>query len=462
MERVDLKIFLGQAATVNYSQNLPENLVISGLSIDSRTIRAGDLYVAIRGDRFDGHQFVPGALKNEALAVVIDTGGDVQLRGKKIPKIVVSDCVDFLMEFAGWYREQYAIPVIGITGSAGKTTTKEMLAAVLATTFNIRNTQGNRNNFIGVSLTLLNIDSLTEVAVVEMGTNHPGEIAKLTSIVQPTHAAITNIGSGHIGNFGSREAIFQEKTALPEGLKKNCIFYRNIDDPALRNYSREGIQIKDYGLEAGAEFRGKSLGISELGQVRFRLNQGPEIQLKIPGKHHLSNALLAAAIGLDLGISPERIKTALESVEPATQRMEYFSEDGILFINDAYNSNPESLKAAIDFLSELPLHNGNRRFLVIGDMLELGGLSETLHREIGKYLLDKPIHFVFGFGKKSRIICELLAKEAGGKIDAEWFAEYQQVATAVHSKINAGDIILLKGSRAMSIEKVLNYLTVRN
>ncbi|NOQ96740.1 MAG: hypothetical protein GQ561_01115, partial [Calditrichae bacterium] len=211
MEQINIKIFLRQSAVIQKYSKLPDDYYMPGISIDTRTLRKGETYIALHGDRFDGHEFIPDAIRKGASAVVFDQAHCGDLLPGEVVAFQVRDTLQFLMEFAGWYRSNFEITVFALTGSTGKTTTKEMLAAILSMENETLKTQKNQNNFIGVSLTLLAFQKTTEVAVIELGTNHPGEISALTQIVQPTHAAITNIGSGHIGFFGSKEAIFQEK-----------------------------------------------------------------------------------------------------------------------------------------------------------------------------------------------------------------------------------------------------------
>jgi UDP-N-acetylmuramoyl-tripeptide--D-alanyl-D-alanine ligase len=451
-----------KTTSILWTENVPAKLKIGGVSIDSRTIQPGEMFIAIRGERFDGHQFIFDALKKGAAVVVVDSKADKFLQDNNYPKIVVDNCLDFLMHLAKWHRSKFSVPIIGITGSTGKTTAKEMIASILSRRFETLKTEGNKNNFIGVSQTLLRMNSSTKVAVVEMGTNHPGEIAKLSDIVRPNYAAITNIGYGHIGNFGSIQAIYKEKISLAEDLQEGGIFYKNIEDPLLKDYHNDKIQIKEFGLNESGNCAAKFLGINRSGNVCFKIQNDTKIQLQIPGKHNLLSAVLGAAIGYDFGISSTEIKSGLETVKPISQRMEYFSQDNILFINDTYNSNPDSLRAAIDFLSELPIQNESKRFLVIGDMLELGELSEKLHQQIGEYLLDKSIDIVFGFGEKTRSVCEMLAENRPKEIHSEWFETYQQIAAAIDVKVKPGDVILLKGSRGMALENVLKYLKKRN
>ncbi len=458
MKKVALNKFCETCRTVQRLENLAADFEIRGISIDSRTIHPGDVYVAIVGDRFDGHDFAAEAVRKGASAIVAADGKKLKGLKKNQGIIRVSDTTLFLMEFGGWYRAQFSIPVIAITGSAGKTTTKELLAGILSRVYRVVKTLHNMNNFIGVPLTLLQISDVTDVAVVELGTNHPGEIGTLTDIILPTHAVITNIGSGHIGFFGSKEAIYIEKTALFERMKNGTRIYINAEDSFLKTYQNEDLSIKMCGLRTELDYQGDFLQMDERGCVRFRINHGPEIQLQIPGRHQLMNALLAGSIALDIGISPSRVKEGLESVTPQDKRMMTEKKNGVLIINDAYNSNPESLRAAIDYLCELPKASGGRRYAMLGDMLELGDRSEQEHREIGHYLAEKPVDGVICLGRFSRFICEVFREDKGDEIPAFFFEQHEQAGKKLSSLLQEGDILLLKGSRGMAIEKIIPYL----
>jgi len=461
MEKFEFDKFLHEAGVNGRMENLNGGLSVSGVSIDSRTIRPGEIFIALRGENFDGYRFIASAYEKGAVATVVQEGHELSENETGIPVLFVRESTDFLMQLAAWYRRQFSIPVIGLTGSAGKTTAKELLASVLRTKYRVVKTEGNKNNFVGVPLSLFHIMHNTEAGVFELGTNHPGEIARLTEIVSPTHGVVTNIGSGHIGYFGSKEAIYREKRSLLDGVSKDGRIYINEDDPLLRRYRREGVTIKKIGLSEGVDYHGLFSGMDGSGSVRFRVNDGPEILLPIPGKHHLMNGLLAAAIGLDLGISPDQVKEGLESVPPVHQRMEMLHSKNILFINDAYNSNPESLIAAIDFLRSLPAQSKGRRFLVLGDMLELGDLGEQEHHKIGEYLKQNPVDFVFSMGQLCRIIDETLRTGNGNPAQTEWFVDYKSLADALAAAIRDGDVVLVKGSRGMAMENVFTYLGIR-
>ena len=462
MERTEIKQFIQKSQTVKQSVYLQDTAAFQGISIDTRTLHKGDVYVAIQGERFDGHDFIPEAIKKGAAGIVFSDTSVAQNLSYDIFGLRVSDTLDFLMEFAGWYRSQFNLPVFALTGSTGKTTTKEMLAGILNRKFQTLKTQKNLNNFIGVSLTLLELAKSTEMAVIELGTNHPGEIATLTQIVRPTHAAITNIGSGHIGFFGTREAIYQEKSALFENLSEGGNIYLNMEDPFLSHYTNDILRIHTYGLSSSYNFWACYLGMDKRGHIRFTINDGPEITLHIPGKHQLMNGLLAGTVALGLGISNEEVKAGLESVEAPDKRMEIFDLKGTMVINDAYNSNPESLKAAIDFTVDLPIQSGCRKVMVLGDMLELGDQSETAHRKIGEYLQDKPVDVVFCYGPFASIIVDVLDSLEASSIMKESFDSHKQLAEALKDVLHKGDILLLKGSRGMALEKILEYLDGSN
>jgi len=458
MEHIHIKNFLQQSGTVQKHSVLPDDYCMPAISIDTRTLRKGETYIALRGDRFNGHDFIPDAITKGASAIVYDQAYYGETLSEEVAGFQVRDTLKFLMEYAGWYRSNFKVAVFALTGSTGKTTTKEMLAAVLRIKNQILKTQKNQNNFIGVSLTLLEFKKTTEIAIIELGTNHPGEISALTQIVQPTHAAITNIGSGHIGFFGSKEAIYREKIALFDGLSKDKTIYLNLEDPYLSSYTNNTLKIQTYGLRSSCNYRATYSGMDERGHIRFHINAGPEIKLSIPGKHQLMNAVLAASVALNLGASISDVKRGLESVKAQDKRMELTDRDGVIIVNDAYNSNPESLKAAIDFVDEIPIKSGNKKILVLGDMLELGDQSEAEHRKIGEYLGNRNINVVFCYGSFSNLILEGLNNTASGSIVKELFNTHESLARALKDLIQEGDLILLKGSRGMQMEKVLKYL----
>jgi UDP-N-acetylmuramoyl-tripeptide--D-alanyl-D-alanine ligase len=461
MEKMKFKNFLLHSKTIRGTFDLPQDFSVQGISTDSRTLQRGEVFIALLGDYFDGHNFLEMAIRKGAAALVISKDQHLTGLPGKIPVIHTIDTLHFLMEYAGWYRSQFELPVIGLTGSTGKTTCKEMLAAVLNRKYQVVKTQKNLNNFIGVSLTLLQLQKNMEIAIVEMGTNHPGEISTLTEMVRPTQAAITNIGSGHIGFFGSREAIFDEKKALFDGMLPGSKIYLNMEDVLLRNYWRKDLTIHTYGLRGDYTYQATLVTVDQRGHVYFQINHGPEIRLAIPGRHQLLNALLAGSIGLDWEISPVEVKEALESVTSIDKRMEVIERHGITIINDAYNSNPESLRVAIDHLLDLSSPKNSRKFLVIGDMLELGEHSEEEHRRIGQYLQDKKIDYVFCLGPHSYQVVEILSQMKNSSIRSQFFTSHKELAGVLNTLLRRQDIMLLKGSRGMAMEKILDLLEIK-
>ncbi len=427
------------------------------LSIDTRTLRAGDLFVALRGENHDGHRFTQMALeKGAAAAVVSQTWAEVSGLPDAAPLIVVADPLDFLQQLAAWHRRQFDLPVIGVTGSNGKTTTREMIATVLAKKFRVFRSSGNKNNHIGLPLMLLQITEKHEVAVIEMGTNHPGEIAHLARLTGPTAGVITNIGKGHLGFFGSLEAIYREKTALFDAVPPDGTLFVNAADPYLRNYPVGDRRAVTVGPDPSCDVWGRAEAADELGRFRFRLNGETPVQLAIPGAHNVLNALLAAAVGRAFGVPDSAIRAALEKFSPAEQRMAFFQRNGILFINDAYNANPDSMRAAVAYLAGL--ERPGKHILVLGDMLELGEYAAREHRELGEFVAQHALTGVITYGELGRLIKEGVDKAAQGKIPTHWYGSHREIAAHLQDILAPGDVILLKGSRGMTLEKILDYL----
>lgn len=456
-----IQSFLQQyQGAVSFDGNL-EAVDYQKLSIDSRTIQTGELFLALRGENHDGHDFVPRALEKQPSAIVVEKKWFDQnkaLRGKDgPPAIVVKDSLDFLQQLGAWHRRQFAIQVVGLTGSNGKTTTREMIAAALSSRFKVFRSRGNKNNHIGLPLMLLQINDETEIAVIEMGTNHPGEIALLTELAQPTTGVITNVGKGHLGFFGSVEEIYREKTALFDYLDESSLIFINMEDRLLRDYPHAERMAVEVGYSKKYEVWGRIEFIDRLGRVKFNLNGAVSIALKVPGTHQVGNALLAAAVGMKFGIGEEEIQKALENFSSTEKRMEIFEKDEIVFINDAYNANPDSMRAAVTYLSTL--RNGaGKRILVLGDMLELGEYAKIEHHRLGEFIAAKPIDYVFLYGPESSIIQEIIESNDGGKKRAFWYRTHKEIAAHLKEVLAPRDFVLIKGSRGMAMEKVFDNL----
>jgi len=450
-----LKPFLKKYSGLRELRGLTAEIDYTTLSIDSRTIRTNELFVALRGENHDGHLYATTAIEKGASAIVVEKQWVTK---NSIPKngtvIVVEDTLDFLQQLGAWHRRKFDIPVIGLTGSNGKTTTREMIAAVLEKKYAAFRSAGNKNNHIGLPLMLLKLDEAVQIAVLEMGSNHAGEITLLVEIAAPTAGAITNIGKGHIGYFGGLREIYREKTALFDAIDAREPIFVNAEDQYLRDYPRQNRLAVTVGFSDDCDVWGTIESVDELGRIKFLLNGWLPVQLSVPGRHNVLNALLAAAVGIHYGVSETDVQAALENFRPASQRMSFFERNGVLFINDAYNANPDSMRAAVDYLSNLP--RAGKRILVLGDMLELGKFAEPEHRELGEYIANNNIDAVFLFGELTKFTRQGIAKAK--KIPAFWHDSHKEIAENLQSLLSAGDAVLFKGSRGMTMEKVLKFL----
>ncbi len=423
-----------------------EQIRFFGAAADSRTVQPGQLFVALTGAR-DGHDFAPMAMEKGALAVL----GQHLIEG--IPVLVCEDPLKALGQIAKGWRERIPAKVVGITGSVGKTTTKEMTAAVLGAAFTVQKTAANFNNHIGLPMTVLSIPEDCETAVTEMGMNHFGELSYLTRIAQPDIAVITNIGTMHIEFLGSREGICKAKLEILEGLRPGGTVIFNGDEPLLRNAKIEQKPIF-FGIETACDLRATE--IENLpGTVRFRVTGlGADFRVTLPveGKHHVYDALAAIAVGLTLGIRPETIAEALAGFSNTGDRQRTFTQNGFTFIADCYNAGPESMAAALDVLKNR--QTTGKRIAVLGDMLELGAASDAEHRKIGVLAAEKA-DLVFAYGDHSRRIIEG-ALEAGLNADsARHYSEHAAMARDLKQLARPGDVLLFKGSHGMHMEKVL-------
>jgi UDP-N-acetylmuramoyl-tripeptide--D-alanyl-D-alanine ligase len=431
---------------------------IRGISIDTRTLQPQDIFWAIRGDSFDGHWFVDEAEKKGAIAAVVEKKKLKQLPPLQISLIQVKDSLKSLQQFSSWYRSKFDIPVVAITGTNGKTTTKEMITWLLQTKFNVHKTIGNLNNHIGTPLTLLGLNSDHQISVIELGTNHPGEIEILSSLVKPSSALITNIGRGHLEFFSSIKGVAKEKLTLFRALKKKGLIFLNRDDKYIEAARIRRKNIQDYSLneKTKASVKGELTGLDKNGCGIWKLNKKTTIHMQVPGTQNVQNALAASAIALSYGLSENEIKKALNEYSASDKRMQIIKSGQSVIINDAYNANPDSFKPALDTLLYLASAKGTRRVLVVGDMLELGNKSDELHRNLFLNLLDDKIDGIFTYGKACAKALQLI--NGRGFANAHSFNSHEELAKKLKDYLKPGDIILLKGSRGMQMEKVLAYL----
>lgn len=424
---------------------------IKNISIDSRTVEKGDMYIAIQGENFDGHIFSKSAVENGAAAVMCHKAVDCDC-----PKVIVGDTQKAFLAMASWYREQLGTFIVGLTGSVGKTTTKEMIAAVLASEKKTLKTEGNLNNSIGVPRTLMRLDEDCEAAVVEMGMDGKGQISVLTNCVKPDAAVITNIGVSHMENLGSREGILAAKMEIVEGLKPGGKLFLNSDDPYLMSVQLDTHEIVYFGINNSAcKYRAENIE-SKGAVTEFDIcwdGSSQHIALPAIGKHNVYNALAAFAVGIEHGIDPENAAKGLAGYTPSGMRQRLRTAGGITFIEDCYNASPDSVRAAINTLSSI---EAQRKIAVLGDMLELGSISEEAHRNSGMLAAKKGINAVFTLGERSLATTEKAA-EMGVETTGN-FSSHGELAEKLLDYLRPGDAVLFKASRAMKLEEVINRL----
>lgn len=425
---------------------------VTTICTDSRALKAGDLFLALRGESFDGHTFVAEAAKRGALGAI------VQQPCPGLPPdfavIEVSDTLKALQLVATEYRRSLGLQVVCVTGSNGKTSTKDFTAAVLRERFQVTKTEGNFNNHIGLPLTMLRLRQGDRVGVLEIGMNHSGEIAPLAAMAQPDVGIITNIGIAHIENLGSRDAIAQEKGMLAEALPPSGTIILNADDeysPSLAARTRADALM--CGLSDTADIRAEDLR-PDLSGMKFRLHafgKSVEAQLPVPGVHMVQNALLAVGAGHVFGMSLEECAAALPNIQLTKGRLEMKIVRGVQMLDDSYNANPDSVKAALLTLSQMST-NG-RRVAVLGRMGELGKESERGHRSVGQVASDLGFDCVISVGDEASLIAEEAWR--GGVAKVVKAPSCEEAVKALRDFVHAGDLVLVKGSRSSRMERVI-------
>lgn len=428
----------------------------SRLSTDSRNISKGDLFVALKGANFDGNDFVAEVLKKGALgAIVSPVQGRVKdfyarsRHGKVI--IRVADTTKALQDIAAYHRAQFNIPVVCVTGSNGKTTVKDMAWHLLSTKYNVLRNEGTQNNHIGVPLTLLKLNKTHQICVLELGTNHKGEIALLAAIARPTTAVITNIGPSHLEFLGSLRGVFEAKSEIFPYIRKGGLLILNGDDKFLSNIKNKDLDIVKYGFTA-ANFLKAKMTASGSRKTSFIVNNKMEFDLNVLGEHNVYNALAAIAVALNFGIEHKAMRAALSDYRPANMRLEPVKTRGIDIINDSYNSNPLSMMHAIEVVKHYP---ARARWIVSADMLELGRESEKFHRMIGEAIANSGADGLMTFGEFSKYTLSQ-AKSSGMAPDRLWHcSSHDEIAKLLKKMVKKGDVVLFKGSRSMKMERVL-------
>ncbi|MGI9086698.1 MAG: UDP-N-acetylmuramoyl-tripeptide--D-alanyl-D-alanine ligase [Chthoniobacterales bacterium] len=426
--------------------------MVARISTDSRTLQAGDLFVPIRGENFDGHKFIEQAAERGAVGALVEQSWRSQVP-ISFALIRVADTLVGYQNIAAAYRRSLPLKVIAITGSNGKTSTKDFVASALGSRFHVTKTEGNFNNHIGLPRTILEANSEHEIAVWELGMNHPGEIAVLAKIAAPDVGIITNIGIAHIEFMGSREAIAQEKGALAEALGRAGTLILNADDPFSEGIAqRTGAQTILAGIERGA-VRAEDVSQSASGS-EFTILEGAHrcrAQLPVPGLHMVQNAILAVAAGRALGVSLEDCAAGLASTPLTKARLQLREIRGVQFLDDSYNANPESMKAALRTLMELDADG--QRIAVLGHMAELGTESARGHAEVGEAAAALRIDYLISVGELGVAIAEA-ARQAGLE-KVRHVETPAQAAEILFEITTAGDLVLVKGSRSAKTERVL-------
>ena len=440
------------------------NAFFQGISTDSRTVAEGELFVALKGPRFDGHHYAVEALVKKAGGVLIeeDQVGDIRWNGYRSRAVIaVKDTLSALGDMARDWRRKYGTPVVALTGSNGKTTTKEMIAACLGTTFPILKTEGNLNNLIGVPLTLLTLTEKERVVILEMGMNVPGEIRRLAEMAEPDVGLITNIQKVHLEGMGSLERLKEEKGELFRKMRRDGTILVNQDDPRVIELARDypGQKIT-FGIEHPAEVMAKEIRLRGAEGTSFTLileEEVMEIHLRLLGRQFVPNALCAMAIACLFGVEVKQAKEAIESLQPFPMRMEVVSlKGGKTLINDAYNANPYSMELALETLAEVK--GKGRAIAVLGDMLELGGFTKEAHEQLGEKVSELSIDFLLALGEEAPIVIESAIRHGFPMERAKVMESYSEAVFQLRQMIQSGDWILVKGSRRMAMEKIAEGL----
>ncbi len=444
-------------ATGGFLSPADVDLVVTGVSIDTRTLKPGELFIALRGKRLDGHQYIESALTKGAVAVMVEKGRESEHKGVVIS---VPDTRAALLSLAKWYREQLKARVVAITGSNGKTTTKEMLAKILESRFSVVKARASFNNDIGVPLTVMEMDSKTEVAIFEIEMNELGGTLRLAKVCQPEIGLVTNIGDTHLEFMKDRSGVAQEKAELLEALPEYGVAVVNFDDPLVMRMAndvcrKKKLQLVTFGLNEKAEVYASDVVFWGLKGTQFLLNGKYPIELPVPGQHNIANFLAASAAANVLGVSFSAIAEAIKNFCPAPQRLAIRELDGVLLIDDCFNANPQSMAAALAVLkSSAP---PEKRVAILADMLELGEKSVMLHREVGVNAAHCVNRLVV-IGDKAHFVAAAAVAAGLKSQNIKIYQTVEDVGTDLFDFIQPGDTILVKGSRAMALEKVIEKI----
>lgn len=427
-----------------------ENAVITAFSTDSRQVRPGVMFVPIRGEKADGHSYIGEVFAGGASA----TFTDHELPAREQPVVLVNDCRTALQKAAAYYRSQFTLPVVGVTGSVGKTTAKEMIAQALTASFNVMKTAGNQNSQVGVPLTVCGLRKDHGAAVVEMGVSMPGEMARIAAVVKPTCAVMTNIGVSHIEFMKSRENIMAEKAHIADYLPIDGVLFVNGDDdllPSLKETRKH--RVVTFGLGPQCDWRAAGLREADKGTFFTCVGRsGETVEMFVPaaGEHNVRNALASMAVARYLGVPAEGAVRAIAAYKAPAMRQQVLEAGGLTIIDDSYNASPDSMRSAIDVL--MSRNAPGKKAAVLADMLELGDFSRQGHYEVGQYAREKGVDLLVAVGPLAREIA------AGYGDRALWFAENQEAAAYLRGALGEGDAVLVKGSRGRKTDEIVTAL----
>ena len=431
---------------------------INNIAIDSRKAKLGDVFIAIIGENLDGHKFMQSALDNGCKTFIKNRSNSIKFESSDINLIEVDDTTIALGDIAKYYKEKFVIPYIGVTGSVGKTTTKDMIYAAISNNFDTLKNEGNFNNHIGVPLTLFNLNKKHECAIIEMGMSNFNEIEYLANIVNPKIGVISNIGLSHIENLGSQDGILKAKLEITTNFDENNILIVNGDDEYLSKVCKEdcNYNLKTFGFNSNNDVYCTEYIMSE-DSINFKcIINGKEEAIFIPtvGKHNIYNAMAAILVGLTLGMKLEDIKLGLRGFTASKMRLDIFKKDDLTIINDAYNASPDSMKAALDILGRYE----KRRVAILGDMFEMGEHSEYGHRLVGESSINN-VDVLITVGDMSKFIGDE-AKKLGLDSNKIYHFKTKELAIeSLDSLINKDDAVLVKASRGMKLEEIVEYLS---
>lgn len=444
-------------------ENPPEEeLFITGVHHDSRMMEAGSLFVPIIAER-NGHDFVASAFEAGAVA----SFWSEELRGapKDIPLIVVEDTLEALKEFARWYLEKIQPKVVGITGSNGKTTTKDMTAKVLEAKYATHKTAGNFNNEIGLPLTILTMPDTTEIIVLEMGTDQPGGISMLSELATPDVAVVTMIGESHIEAFGTRENLATEKVSICSGLKSDGLFIYPANERLISKHLSKGLRTKSFALDEEADIFAFDIQ-EEIESTHFTVQTSEtdakmSMMVPVPGSYNVNNALMAILVGLEFGVSLEEAKQQLANLQLTKNRLEWIDGiNGIKILNDAYNASPSSMQAVLNYFQTIVTKKD--RVIVLGDILELGELAQSLHEGIADAIDLEANQFIFLYGENMKYLYDKLKKETNKEHLYHFSGDKKELIQAIKSKVRTESLVLFKSSNGTDLLAVVDELRANN